>query len=326
VGGYNYQYKRYEDDHKKYPKRIMMGTESVPMDAFGNWQQVEKHSWVIGDFVWTGMDYLGETGIGHTQYFTQDDKDAFAMTWPWFNAWCGDIDITGNKKPQMIFRDVLWGNSMLEINVHAPVPENTTEKISYWGWYDEYPSWNWLGNEDQPLRVSVYTKGTSVRLELNGRIIGEREVSAGTNYTAFFDVPYEPGELKAIAFHHGTEVATKVLRTTGTPAAIRLTADRNPIRADRNDLCYITIEVVDEFGQPVTDAAKQVNLILTGLGELIGSGNACPYDMKSFGKTTIYTYRGRAMAVVRPYNKPGTIELKAESNGLTGGAVQINTN
>ena len=108
----------------------MMGTESVPLEAYENWQQVVNNPWMIGDFVWTGMDYLGETGIGHTQYLTEKDKDVFAMTWPWFNAWCGDIDITGNKKPQMYCKDVIWGNSPLEMNVHAPVPEGKTEKIS----------------------------------------------------------------------------------------------------------------------------------------------------------------------------------------------------
>ena len=303
----------------------MMGTESVPMDAFQNWQMVIKHPWVIGDFVWTGMDYLGETGIGHTQYLTGGQQDVFAMTWPWFNAWCGDIDIIGNKKPQMFYRDVIWGNSLLELNVHAPVPDGKTEKISYWGWYDEWPNWNWMGYEDKPLRVSVYTTGSLVKLELNGRVIGEKEVTSDTRYTAFFDVPYEPGELKATAFANGKEIAVKKLRTTGVPAAVRLTPDRNPIRADRNDLCFIGIEIIDEFGQVVTDAALEVKLTLAGNGELIGTGNACPFDMKSMGNPVVTTYQGKAMAIVRPYPKAGSFVLNAESKGLeiTSSEVQV---
>jgi beta-galactosidase len=313
VGGYNYQWKKYESDHKSFPERVMMGTESVPMEAFENWQQVVNNPWVIGDFVWTGMDYLGETGIGHTQYLTANDRDVFAMTWPWFNAWCGDIDLTGHKKPQMYYKDVIWGNSQLEMNVHAPVPEGRTERVSYWGWYDEYPGWNWNGNEDRKLQVSVYTVGDSVRLELNGRLIGKKEVSDATRLKATFDVPYEPGELKATAFKGGKEMAVKSLKTTGVPAAIRLTADRNPIRADRNDLCYVTIEVVDEFGQVVTDAALTVNLSVSGSGELIGSGNACPYDMESIGNLAVKTYRGKALAILRPFSKSGTINLNVTS-------------
>jgi beta-galactosidase len=325
AGGYNYQYLRYEEDHAKYPDRVMMGTESVPMDAFGNWQMVEKHPWVIGDFVWTGMDYLGESGIGHTQYLEPGQPDAFAMPWPWFNAWCGDIDLLGNKKPQMLYRDVLWGNSQLEINVHAPVPAGKTEKISYWGWYDEWPSWDWLGHEDKILRVSAYTPGTSVRLELNGRVIGEKEVSAATRFTAVFDVPYEPGELRAIALEGDRELAVKVLRTAGTPLAIRLTADRNSIRADRNDLAFVTLEIVDEFGQPVTDAARQVTISVTGNGELVGSGNACPYDMKSFGKPELTTFRGKAMVIVRPYSNPGVITITAAGEGLKETTIDVKT-
>jgi beta-galactosidase len=324
VGGYNYQYLRYESDHEKFPGRIMMGTESVPKDAFENWQQVEKHPYVIGDFVWTGMDYLGETGIGHTQYFTEGQQDVFAMPWPWFNAWCGDIDIIGNKKPQMLYRDVIWGNSKLEINVHAPVPEGKTEKISYWGWPDEYPHWNWNGNEDKILQVTVYTKGTAVKLLLNGREIGYKEVSPGTKLMAIFDVPYEPGELKAVAYENDRELAVKVLKTSGAPTGIRLIADRNPVKADRNDLSYVTIEIIDEFGQVVTDASNQVRITLTGNGELAGSGNACPYDMKSIGKNQFNTFHGKAMAIIRPYAEPGTISLKAVSDGLKEGIVMVN--
>jgi beta-galactosidase len=326
VGGYNYQWKHYEPDHIKYPDRIMMGTESVAMDAFENWQHVLKNPYVIGDFVWTGMDYLGETGIGHSQYLTRDQNDGFAMTWPWFNAWCGDIDITGGKKPQMYYRDVIWGNSLLELNVHGPLPEGKTEKTSYWGWPDEYPSWNWKGNEDKPLQVTVYSGGTSVRLELNGRVIGEKVTSVATKLKASFEVPYEPGELRAVALKDGKEIAVKTFKTTGEPAGIRLTEDRNPIRADRNDLSYITIEVVDEFGQVVTDAAIPINLTLCGNGELAGSGNASPDDMESLGNMVIRTYRGKALAIVRPNAKKGEIILKAESGRLSKGIVNVSVN
>jgi beta-galactosidase len=323
VGGYNYQYLRYEADHEKFPQRIMMGTESVAKDAFNNWQMVEKHPYVIGDFIWTGMDYLGETGIGHTQYFTEGQQDIFAMPWPWFNAWCGDIDIIGDKKSQMYYRDVIWGNSNLEMNVHAPVPEGKTEKISYWGWPDEYPTWNWIGKEDQILQVSVYTRGNKVKLFLNGREVGQKEVSVSSKLMATFDVPYEPGELKAVAFNNEREIATKVLRTTGVPSAIRLIADRTAIQADRNDLSFISVEIIDEFGQVVTDASVKVKLTLTGGGELIGSGNACPFDMESVGKTSINTFRGKALVIVRPFANAGTIQVKAEAEKLVASDIQL---
>ncbi len=323
VGGYNYQYPRYEADHEKFPQRIMMGTESVPKHAFENWSMVEKHPYVIGDFVWTGMDYLGETGIGHTQYFTEGQKDEFAMPWPWFNAWCGDIDIIGEKKPQMIYRDVLWNNSPLEMNVHAPVPEGKTEVISYWGWPDEYPHWNWNGNEGKELLVSVYSKADAVKLFLNGREIGHKVISPMVTITSIFSVPYEPGELKAIAYKNDKEIASKTFRTTGTPAAIRLFADRNAVTPSRSDLAFVTIEIIDEFGNVVTDAVKKVTISVSGNGELAGSGNACPWDMQSVGNTTINTFYGKAMVIVRPYVSKGQISIQARGDGLTDGKLNI---
>src|SRR3984885_110546 len=149
VCGYNYQWVKYEGDHARVPKRVMMGTESFPLHAFENWQMVERHPFVLGDFVWTGMDYLGESGIGNAQL---NSVSPFAMPappmppsaseflssmpgdislifagYPWFNAYCGDIDLIGVKKPQSYYRDVLWGTSKLEMAVERPVPKGRKE-------------------------------------------------------------------------------------------------------------------------------------------------------------------------------------------------------
>jgi beta-galactosidase len=195
--------------------------------------------------------------------------------------------------------------------------------VSYWGWPDEYPHWNWNGNEDKPLQVSVYTTGDEVRLTLNGREIGTQKVSPETKLTATFTVPYEPGELKAVAYSNGSEIAQKIFKTTGTPEAIKLTADRADIKADRNDLAYVKIEILDEFGQLVTDATKQVKITVSGDGEMVGSGNACPWDMNSVGKTTISTFHGKALVIVRPYEKAGSIKINVTCEGLTEGTVTI---
>ena len=103
-----------------------------------------------------------------------NQKDEFSMPWPWFNSWCGDIDLIGDKKPQSYYRDVVWRRSKIEIAVHAPLPDTCKEKISYWGWPDEQQSWTWPGNEGKKLSVNVYSRSPLVRLELNGKIIGEK--------------------------------------------------------------------------------------------------------------------------------------------------------
>jgi len=300
----------------------MAGTESFPVEAFENWQQVEKDSWVIGDFVWTGMDYLGESGIGHVYY----DKNAgFSMPWPWYNSWCGDIDITGQKKAQSYFRDVLWGRSNLEMAVHEPLPAGKKEGISYWGWPAEYQSWTWPGEEGDSLQVSVYSRCQEVRLELNGKVIGQKQTSYETRLTAKFSVPYSAGELKAIGMINGMEVATKVFKTAGKPFHLILSADRNRIKADRNDLAYVSVEVRDKDENLVPNTDITVKFTVSGVGELLASGNAAPDDMKSFRKPECKTFNGKCLAIIRPYVKAGSIKLNAEAAGLPNAMIEIQT-
>jgi beta-galactosidase len=273
VGGYNYQLKEYESDHAKYPQRVMMGTESFPLQAFENWQMVEQHPYVIGDFVWTAMDYLGETGIGHTE---PDKLSKFAMEYPWFNAWCGDIDLIGGKKPQSYYRDVIWNKSKLEMLVHAPIPEGHTEAVSYWGWQDESAAYTFPGAEGNPLQVHVYTKYDSVRLVLNGKTIAVQNASDQTKLTATFNINYEPGELKAIGLQNGKAVDSVVLKTVGKPAGIRLVADRKNIHANPNDLAYVTAEIIDANGNVVPNAELLLHFSVSGNGKIIATGNANP--------------------------------------------------
>ena len=160
IGGYNYLPDKYESDHARHPERVMMGTESYPKDFFDYWSLVEKHPYVIGDFVWTAMDYFGESGIGHS--VLSNEKDSFLMPWPWFNAWCGDIDVCGFKKPQSYYRDVVWRRSQIEMAVHTPMPDGVWERVSGWGWPDETRSWNWPGQEGKPLQVAVYSRCDTV--------------------------------------------------------------------------------------------------------------------------------------------------------------------
>ena len=336
VGGYNYEWKHMDSDHVKYPKRVMFGSESFPYEAYDYWKPVEKNKYVIGDFVWTAMDYLGEVGLGNTQYIQKVKNNdeltsvmkaalasSFSKPWPWFGAWCGDIDITGERKPQKAYRDVLWDISKLEINVHSPVPQGQAEYVGMWGWPDEWPSWSWKGNEGKPLQVRVFTKASNVKLQLNGKEIGEKNLSDNDKYIAVFEVPYQPGELKAVSSENGKEIASKVLRTTGKVTSLRLIADRNPIRADRNDLCYVTIEAIDENGLIVTDEPVKIKLTLSGSGEIAASGNGSPDGMESVNKPVLKTYKGKAQVIIRPFAKPGDITLTAESGDLETGYVKI---
>lgn len=320
VHGYNYRWNDYEPDHKKYPERIMIGTESFPKEAFENWQLVEKHPYVIGDFVWTGMDYLGESGIGHTKPDTS--KIGFLPPWPWFNANCGDVSVLGYKKPQMYFRDVVWRNSDLEMLVHAPVPEGQKEVVSMWGWPEEWKNWNWEGNEGKQLTVSVYSRCDTVRLELNGKIIGTKAVSEDTRLTAQFEVPYQPGELVAVGLKDGKETARQTLKTTGKPFQFVITAENNTFPGIRNELVYFNIEVLDENGVLVPDAEIPVEFEITGNGKLQAVASENPKEMQSFQQPRIKTWRGKCQLIVRVARQGGEINVSAKSEGLKTG---INT-
>ncbi len=326
VAGYNYMLNKYETDHQKYPERIMLGTESHPLKSLENWQLIEKNPYIIGDFVWTAMDYRGEAGCGFSTLVpaSQTKKRVF-LKWPWFNANCGDIDFVGDKKPQSFYRDVVWRRSKIEMFVHNPIPDGMKEFVNDWGWPDILQSWTWPGQENKRMNVIVYTRCQSVKLELNGKVIGEQKVPENS-ITVQFDVPYQAGTLVAKGYDNGTEVASSILKTTGTPAAIRLKADRSKIKADRNDLSYVAVEIVDADGNLIPNAEDiEVNFSISGNGEIAGVGNGNPVDLSSFQQPKKKIFHGKGLVIVRPKGATGKIILKANAKGLKDDSIEIVT-
>lgn len=321
VSGYNYVWWQYENDMKLFPGRIIYGSETTAGEAALNWDMAEKHPAIIGEFVWTAIDYLGESGIGHAFPLAPGETEPPQfIDWPWFNAWCGDIDLCGDKKPQSYYRDVIWHRSPIEMAVHTPLPKGGREKVSYWGWPDEMASWNWEGCEGNGMSVNVYTRYPSTRLYLNGELLGEKEVSSKSKYTATFVVPYAPGELKAVGMENGMEKESKLLHTSGRPALIRLTADRTHLTNSRNDLAYVKMEIVDKKGYVVPDSNVELQLSLAGAGKIAASGNACPTNMESFRSLTPRVFHGKALVILQPepghYPAGGEMILSVTSEGL----------
>lgn len=343
--GYNYSPENFVPDHSKHPERVMYTAESFPKDLYDYWKPVEDYNHVIGDFVWTAMDYLGEVLIGNANLVPASRKSSplgnfsglriprgmnifdrqaqMPTTWPYFVSWCGDLDITGEKKPQMLYKDVIWGNSKVEINVHSYIPDGYVENLSSWGWPDEQPSWTWYGYEGKPLQVRVFTKAPRVKLELDGKVIGEKNLTEADKYIAVFEVPYQPGELRASAYAGENEIASRVLKTAGKPVAVRLTADRPAITLNPGELAFVKIEIVDAAGQVVPVDSSMISLSVEGNGTLVASGNANPGDMESVNNTIVKTWKGRAQAVIRPVEE-GLVRLKAESAGLDNAEIVIN--
>ena len=324
VGGYNYLYNKYESDHSKYPNRIMYGAESYAKHASQNWDLVEKHPYVIGDFIWTAMDYVGEAGIGSASIRKSGNQSQF-QDWPWFNGWCGDIDLIGQKKPQSYYRDVVWRLAPITMAVERPIPSGYYQSISNWGWQLEQQSWTFNDlTEKDIMTVNVYSRSPRVRLYLNDVLMDEKATS--NTYWAGFYIPYRPGVLKAVEFDGTKEGASFILETTSSDAAIRLSADRKEIRSDNTDLSYITIELIDEKGRVITsNSERKINITVEGEGSLLAAGNASPTDMESFRSENPKLYNGRALAIVKSSETEGEITLKVSSEGLADAFITIKT-
>jgi len=322
VAGYNYLYERYEHDHKRFPQRVICGTETFPYKIFESWNAVMRNSYVIGDFVWTSIDYLGETGIGRSEY--GEPLASFSAPYPWSQAFCGDIDVCGFKRPQSYYRDILWGvRDVPFICAHHPDNFGKPVAMSVWGWPSVTESWTYPGCEGKKITVEVYSDKDEIELFINGKSQGKKPAGQAARNTASFDVVYEPGVIAAAAWSGGKECGRSELRTAEAPFAIRLTADRNEIKRC-GDLSYVTAEVLDENGNAVKCANNEITFEITGPGVLqaVGSGN--PKSAENYFGSTRRVYEGRAMAVVRSAEVTGEIELRASSGGLEGCAVKIN--
>jgi beta-galactosidase len=321
VGGYNYQWGQYASDHQRHPDRLMVGCESFPLEALDNWQMVEDNPYIVGDFVWTSLDYLGETGIGRVDV---GDPNNFSLgAYPWHQANCGDLDICGFKRPQSYYRDMVWGHGTdkLYLAVEQPYPEGPKPVPTRWGWPDVWPNWNWPGREGETLNVVVYAACEKVELFLNGRSLGIQPTTRAERLTASFAVAYEPGELKAVGYVGEAVVAEKTLATTGAPAAIRLSADRAQI-TDNADLCYVTAEVVDAEGRTCPTAEHNLLFAVQGAGELAAVGSGNPTSTERYRGNQRRAYRGRCLAVVKSTGQ-GEIKLQAMADGLAGAALTI---
>lgn len=326
VVGYNYKFADYEADHRRFPRRILFGSESFPKDMAAIWEFADRTPWLIGDFVWTAMDYLGEAGIGGSVVVQARDVAnplALMSAWPWVNAFCGDIDLIGQQKAQSLARDVAWGLSSLEIAVQRPVAEGEAEVLRIWGWSDEQCRWTWPGAEGKSLAIRVYTAGDRVELRLNGRTLDSKPVTPANLKRIEFTAPYEPGVIEAVAFRDGKEIARKQLATVGAPVAIRLVPEHAKSGAGRGDLSYIAIEIVDSEGRIVPDATKRIQLAIAGPAELIAFGSANPCAAGSFQAPKAHTWNGRALAIVRGMGRAGRVKVEARAEGLLSGSTTL---
>lgn len=332
IVGYNYMIHKSESDHQRVPQRVMMQTESYPRDAWRNFQKVMNEPYVVGDFVWTGLDYIGESGIGRWYYEGDIPGEHYERPlYPWHAAYCGDVDLTGLRKPISHYRSMLWHsalsdnerpkidgtNEQLYMAVREPDGYHGKIKETLWGTWPTFENWNWPGHEGKPIEVEVYTISSSVKLYLNDQLVGEQPTS---ELKAVFTLPYAPGTLRAEA--DGQQVE---LQTAGEPVAIRLTADRTQLQADGQDLAFITIELLDKHGHVNPTASEQLTATVKGSATLQAFGNADIKDEDSYSDRTHRTWHGRALLVVRSNGKRGSATITVEGKGLKKRSLTIKT-
>jgi beta-galactosidase len=320
VVGYNYLSKRYEYDVERFKGRVICGEETFPHQAFASWDATIRAPAVIGDFVWTALDYLGEAGIGKVYV---DEPLTFAAQHPYHLANCGDFDICGFKRPQSFFRDILWGvRTRPYIGVLDPLLFGSKISFTPWGWEPVIDSWTFPGQEGKQTEVHVYSADDEVELLVNGVSVGRKPAGAHSQNKAVFQVVYQPGQIEAIGYADGLERNRMRLNSAGEPAGLRLTPDRPVIAAETGDLVYVTVEVVDALGERVCDAEHDVHLEIEGAGEIIAVGTANPMSEELYSGDRRKAYQGRLMTVVRSTGSAGKIRLTATAEGL-GGAVVV---
>jgi len=347
----------------------MMTTESFPSDVFEQWQLVHENPYILGEFVWTAMDYLGESGIGAWSFGTLEDaakaekvgqmlkfmttkmgengENPFAaMTkpdnpaaagmaqmmkyvfpgYPWHAADCGDIDLTGFRKPQSFYRDILWnGGDRVFATVHTPDPEGKKTIAIGWGVAPTIQSWTWPGQEGKALQVDVYAGTEKVRLYLDGKLLGEMPTGREQQFKATFSVRYQPGTLKAVGVNGDKSVAESVLTTSGEPAQLRLTADRAALHADGQDLSFITVEALDAKGRLQPNADQMITFQISGPGVIAAVGNGDGTSDEPYQGSQRKLFQGRAQVIVRASKTPGEIQVKATAPGLSSAQQSIET-
>lgn len=293
ICGYNYASGRYANEGKLHPERILVGSETFPQDIDKNWKMVKEYPYLIGDFMWTAWDYLGEAGVG-TWAYTPDGK-GFNKPYPWLLADVGVMDILGNPNGELFWTQAVW--DLLDRPRIAVQPVNhagITPAKSTWRGTNAIESWSFKGCEGNKAVVEVYMNAATVELFINGKKAGRAKVK---DCRAVFKVKYQPGEVSAIAYDaSGNKLGQSTLVSAIGTTKVRVTPESKNVK--NGDVVYYDVEVVGENGVVESNDDRRLTVKVEG-GELLGFGSANPRTEESYLSGTFTTYYGKAQAVVR---------------------------
>ncbi len=305
VIGYNYMTSRYLKDAETYTDRVMVGTETYPKQIAENWDAVSRCPAVIGDFTWTGWDYLGEV----------------SSVYPDLMNPAGDLSIIGNRRPVSYYREIVFGLTKQPcIAVQNPASYGIPRNFGPWRYTDCTFGYSYPGQEGKPIMIQVYAGGDTVELILNGRSLGKQACGKETGFETQFHTVYEPGELEAVAYENGKEIGRASLRTAGTPAAVRLSAETY------DTLAFVNVDVVDAQGLLAADAAVKLHIELDGPARLLGFGGFGARHHKGYEGADTTAGEGHALAVLKLTKKTGengNIRVRISGEGLAESCLEI---
>lgn len=310
IVGYNYGSGRYPLDGKDHPERIIFGSETFPQDIAKNWAMVKKYPYLIGDFMWTAWDYLGESGIGAWSY---TGGMPFNRPYPWLLGGAGVIDILGIPDASCRYAQVVWEQNDTPVLGVRPVnhPGVRVSK-SVWRGTNAVESWSWCACDGNKAVVEVYTQAPYVEVLLNGHSLGKKKCR---DYKAIFKTKYAPGVLEAVAYRaDGQECGRNCLQSAEGPMHICAEPEEKEITVD--DIVYIPVEIRGKNDVVESNMDCRLNVSVTG-GTLLGFGSANPCTEEAYDTGCFQTYQGRALAVVKG-DTPGKIKVtvKCENSGM----------
>lgn len=316
IAGYNYGILRYRHDLKKYPERLILGSETFCKDAYQFWEIAKKHPRIVGDFVWAGMDYIGEVGIGSWEYEDYAPRDRYQLGW--LTAGSGRIDITGKPLGEAGYTKTAF--ELIKEPVIAVRPVNHTKdkhSPSAWKMTNAMESWSFRGLEGEPAAVEVFARAARVDLYINHVKTGSKWLK--NSCAACFSVIYQSGMIEAVAYDaRNREIARSSLMTAGEETKLRAVPERsgkieeschNKNIGDYKPLQYVRLQYTDEQGivKPLERGKLKVTV---EHGELVGLGSGCPFHPASYLTDTTDTYYGEALAIVRQTgNQPAVLHI-----------------
>ena len=315
IPGYNYASSRYEKDAQNHPDQATTGSETLPQTLYDNWQLVKKLPTMTGDFMWTGYDYLGESGIGTVQYKDKKTKQS-ADPGLIISGGCGIIDICGKLRPEVGWGKIIWGlQNVPTLGVDPLTRTEYFQSLSMWRNTDAVESWSWEGCEGRRTTATVYSDAAQVELLLNGKSLGKKRPKK--DIVKFKKVPYEAGKLEAVAFDaSGKETGRAALTSASGKTCIQLTPETTTLHANGQDLCFLKIDLTDANGITKSSVDQNLKVEITGPATLQGYGSARPNIEGSFCDDTFKTFYGKSLAVIRAGYEAGTVTVRVSGEGL----------